>query len=247
MKKNIKYILILAVAVALVFLSTLLLDHKYSFLEKVIKDAGLFFNDILAITINSDENQTCNNYNKELENQINELKKVVDINNTLNEYELINAVVISHDPGYWYDKIIVNKGSSSDIKEGMAVINNRGLIGKVINVSNFNSTVELLTSENIGKISIKIENNNDYIYGLISQYNLEKNLYLVDGISSNIEIGSKVTTTGYGDIFPAGILVGEVVNSKNDNYDLAKTLEVKPSVDFNNLNIVSIVKRNVEK
>lgn len=247
MKKNIKYILILVVAVALVFLSTLLLDHKYSFLEKVIKDAGLFFNDILAITISSDENQTCNNYNKELENQINELKKVVDINNTLNEYELINAVVISHDPGYWYDKVIVNKGSSSDIKEGMAVINNRGLIGKVINVSNFNSTVELLTSENIGKISIKIENNNDYIYGLISQYNLEKNLYLVDGISNNIEIGSKVTTTGYGDIFPAGILVGEVVNSKNDNYDLAKTLEVKPSVDFNNLNIVSIVKRNVEK
>ena len=160
---------------------------------------------------------------------------------------MINAVVISHDPGYWYDKVIVNKGLSSGVKEGMAVINGSGIIGKVVNVSNFNSTVELLTSENIGKISIKIEDNKDYLYGLISYYDLEKNLYSVDGISKNVEIGSKVTTTGYGDIFPAGILVGEVVNSKNDNYDLAKTIEIKPSVDFNNLNIVSIIKRKVDK
>ena len=165
----------------------------------------------------------------------------------MNEYELVNAVVISHDPGYWYDKVIINKGLSSDIKEGMAVINNSGVIGKVVNVSNFNSTVELLTSENIGKVSIKIEDGNDYIYGLISQYDKEKNLYLVDGISKNIEVGSKITTTGYGDIFPSGILVGEVVSSKNDNYGLAKTLEIKPSVDFNNLNIVSIVRRNVDQ
>lgn len=247
MKKNFKYMLILVVAVGLIFLSTLLSNHKYSFLEKVIKDVGLFFNDILAITINNNENKICDNYDKELENQISELKKIVDINTTLNEYEMINAVVISHDPGYWYDKVIVNKGSSSGVKEGMAVINGSGIIGKVVNVSNFNSTVELLTSENIGKISIKIEDNKDYLYGLISYYDLEKNLYSVDGISKNVEIGSKVTTTGYGDIFPAGILVGEVVNSKNDNYDLAKTIEIKPSVDFNNLNIVSIIKRKVDK
>ncbi len=247
MKKNFKYMLILVVAVGLIFLSTLLSNHKYSFLEKVIKDVGLFFNDILAITINNNENKICDNYDKELENQISELKKIVDINTTLNEYEMINAVVISHDPGYWYDKVIVNKGLSSGVKEGMAVINGSGIIGKVVNVSNFNSTIELLTSENIGKISIKIEDNKDYLYGLISYYDLEKNLYSVDGISKNVEIGSKVTTTGYGDIFPAGILVGEVVNSKNDNYDLAKTIEIKPSVDFNNLNIVSIIKRKVDK
>lgn len=247
MKKNIKYILVLIISVGLVFLSTLLLNHKYSSLEKIIKDTGLAFNNILAITISDNENKVCDNYNKELENQINELKKVVDINNTLNEYELVNAVVISHDLGYWYDKVIINKGLTSDIKEGMAVINSSGVIGKVVNVSNFNSTVLLLTSESIGKISIKIEDDNDYIYGLISQYDLDKNLYLVEGISKDIEVGSKVITTGYGDIFPSGILVGEVVSSKSDNYDLAKTVEIKPSVDFNNLNIVSIVKRNVDK
>lgn len=247
MKKNFKYILIMLVAIGLIFLSTLLLNHKYNFLEKVIKDTGLFLNDILAITISSDENKVCDNYNKELENQINELKKVININNTLSEYEMINAVVISHDPGYWYDKVIVNKGLSSGIKEGMVVVNDSGVIGKVINVSNFNSTVELLTSENIGKISIKLEDNEDYLYGLISRYDSEKNVYSVDGISKNVEVGSKVTTTGYGSIFPAGILVGEVVNSKNDNYDLAKTIEIKPSVDFNNINIVSIIKRNVDK
>lgn len=247
MKKNIKYVVVVIVGIGLLFLSTLFFYHKPTLLEKIIKDGGLFINNLLAFPIKNEENIRCDYYNQELENQITELKKVVNINSVLSEYELINAVVISHDVGYWYDTIIINKGMNDNIQEGMAVVNNSGVIGKVISVTNFSSTVMLLTSENIGKVSVKIENDEDYLYGLISRYNSDTNTYIIEGISQNVELGATVLTTGYSDIFPSGILVGEIISSKSDNYDLAKTLEIKPSVDFNNLNIVSVLKRNVDK
>lgn len=247
MRKNIRYIIVLVVGVGLIFLSTLLFYHKPTLIEKIVKDGGIIINHLLAFPIENNENIICDNYNKELENQIEELKKVVNINNVLSEYEVINAVVISHDVGYWYDTVIINKGLEDNIVEGMAVVNNSGVIGKVISVSNFNSNVLLLTSANVGKISVKIEDGNEYLYGLISYYDIKNNTYIVDGLSQNIEIGAKVLTTGYSDIFPSGILIGTVINSKSDNYDLTKIIEISPSVDFNDLNIVSVLKRKVDR
>lgn len=247
MKKNIKYVVVIIIGIGVIFLSTLIYNHRPTIIERIIKDGGLIFNIIVAIPFSNDKINTCDNINKELENQINELKEVINVNDILSEYELINAVVISHDIGYWYDEITINKGQTDDIKEGMVVINNSGVIGKVVSTTNLNSTVRLLTSQNIGKTSIKIENNGQYLYGIISSYDEKNNVYLVEGISKDVDISSSVLTTGYGDKFPAGILVGEVVNSKSDNYDLTKTIEISPSVDFNNLNIVSVIKRNVDK
>ena len=227
MKKNIKYIAVVVLALFFIFLSTILLYHKPIMIKKV-------------------DNKVCDNVNEELENQVSELKKILSIDNVLSEYENIYGVVISRDIGYWYDKVIINKGSNDGVMEGMAVINSEGLIGKVISSSNFNSTVQLLTSENINKTSVKIENNDNYVYGLITEYKEDKNSYIVEGISDDIKIGSKVTTTGFGDIFPAGIIVGTVIDSKSDAYGLAKTIEIKPNVDFNNINIVSILKRKID-
>lgn len=245
MKKNIKYIVVVVLALFFIFLSTILLYHKPIMIEKRIKDAGLFLNHLVGNSKKVD-NKVCDNVNEELENQISELKKILSIDNVLSEYENIYGVVISRDIGYWYDKVIINKGSNDGVMEGMAVINSEGLIGKVISSSNFNSTVQLLTSEKINKTSVKIKNNDNYVYGLITEYKEDKNSYIVEGISDDIKIGSKVTTTGFGDIFPAGIIVGTVIDSKSDAYGLAKTIEIKPNVDFNNINIVSILERKID-
>ena len=53
-----------------------------------------------------------------------------------------------------------------------------------------------------------------------------------------------VTTTGMGDIFPSGILIGTVKRVSTDNFDLARTVEVEPYVDFDDINYVTILKRS---
>ena len=128
----------------------------------------------------------------------------------------------------------------------MIVINSKGLIGKIINTTNFTSTVKLITtSDTNSKISVIINGENKNLYGLIYGYNTKENAILIEGISNtdSVNIGDTIYTSGLGGIFPSGILIGTVKSISTDEYDLSKIIKVKPSADFNNLNYVTILKR----
>ena len=159
----------------------------------------------------------------------------------------LNATVVNRDVGHWYNTITIDKGSKNGVKKDMAVITSKGLIGKITSISNFSSTVKLLTNEDINnKISVKIEIDNKYIYGILTGFDSSTNCFQIEGISENTEIptNSMVTTTGMGDIFPSGILIGTVKRVSTDNFDLARTVEVEPYVDFDDINYVTILKRS---
>ena len=87
------------------------------------------------------------------------------------------------------------------------------------------------------------------MYGLINNYNYETNTLEVEGISNtkDVNIGDFVYTSGLGGIFPSGILIGKVTEITTDSYDLAKIIKVTPSVDFTDINYVSILKRKSEE
>ena len=68
------------------------------------------------------------------------------------------ATIINRNPETYSNQITLNIGTKDGVSLDNAVISNSGLIGKIINVSNFSSTVKLLTSDEISnKISIKIK------------------------------------------------------------------------------------------
>ena len=133
----------------------------------------------------------------------------------------------------------------------MPVINAQGLIGKVISTTSFTSTIRLITtSDTNNKISVSIHSNGEKLNGLINGYDYEKGSLEVEGISNTktVRVGDYVYTSGMGGIFPSGILIGKVESITTDSYDLSKIINVTPSVDFNDINYVSILKRkNVEK
>ena len=253
-----------------IFLSIKIVNRKsISLPEKVIKDSVLFVSKIVYtpisyISSNIKKDKEKNNiyekyeellqsvneidslkaYNNELEKEIKELKKIVDINNTLSEKSYLNATVINRNLEFFSNTLTIDKGSNNGILDGLAVTFNGSLIGKITKVSNFNSVVKLITVEDSNnKISVKINNNDNYIYGLISGY--KDGCLLISGIDTNEEIidESIVTTTGLGGVFPSGILVGKVVGVTKDNFDLATTVLVKSEIDFNDINFVTVLKR----
>lgn len=184
-------------------------------------------------------------YNESLK-VIQELEEMLDLNATLMENEYINATIISRNLGFWYDKVTIDKGSTSGIQENQAVITSDGLIGRVISVSYFTSDIKLLTSSDINqKVSVKIKIEDDYVYGLLTGYNTKTKEFILEGIAGNkeIPIHSEVTTTGLGDIFPSGILIGYVNNITKDHFDLARTLTVTSNVDFEGVSYVTVLKR----
>lgn len=192
-----------------------------------------------------EESQIYISENQELVRQLEEMKSILDLNISLSEHECINATVIGRDLAYWNENIIIDKGESDGIAVNMAVVVKDGLIGKVINTTAYSSTIKLLTSSADDKVSVKIKNNDDYVYGILSKFDEESGRYIIEGISENIEIkqDSIVTTTGMGDIYPAGIVIGTVKGVNTDNFDLSKVLEVESNVDFDAINYVTVLKR----
>ena len=273
-----RYLLILAVvaiALVLVVLATSLKENRdLNPIEKVTKDVGTVvlkvvsapFN-FISDTIDSivEKNDLYDKYkelkNKEeqvdtiisqndnLRNEVNKLKETLDLNSILSDKVYMNATVVTRNIGYWYDEITIDKGSKNGIEKGMAVVNPKGLIGQITKVSNYSSTVKLLSNENMSdKISVKIKVNDGYVYGLISQYDSKTNTYTVEGISENVDINKNadVVTTGMGTIFPSGLMVGKVEKVTTDNFDLSKVVEVKTAVNFDDLDYVTVLKRKSE-
>lgn len=273
-KLDIKYLVLIVFTIVTIVLGfvhgSVNQNRKLTYFEKMVKDVVLYINNIVSTPIDYVSNyleeermekDILNKYNaikeeldkielnsaktKELETELSKLKEMLELNRLLTDYEYLNATVVNRNLGYWYNTITIDKGSKNGIEVDMAVITSDGLIGRVTQVSNFNSTVKLLTSDDVNnKVSIKIKQEED-IYGLLTGYNKENNTFIITGIDQNIDIKEKstVVTTGLGGIFPSGILVGEVYSVSNDHFELSKIVEIKSFANFDDISYVNVLKR----
>ena len=276
-RKYYPIIVLVIVSAMLLLFSVIINDKRnLTIIEKIFKDTTLSINTLAMKPINVLEDKIkeynskqklyekyeklSEKYSKvelmetkyeEAKKEINDLKKVLNLNNTLSENSYMNATVITRNIGYWYNNITIDKGEKDGVKKDMAVITNDGLVGTVIKTYNLNSTVKLLTtSYTNNKISVKIKiGENEYLYGLLTGYNKEKKCFIVEGISENTDIkkGSIITTTGLGNGLPSGILIGRVESISKDNFDLARTVLVKSSVDFDDISYVTVLKKEEKK
>ncbi|MCI9233500.1 MAG: rod shape-determining protein MreC [Bacilli bacterium] len=264
-KKHSKYKkggIIITLVLFFVIGSVLLLNGRRNLtpIEMWVKDSILFFQKMVLKPFHLIENNGTNQSlkeqvfsyesleakNKELENQLRELKKTLTLNTALSDQSYLNATVINRKASYWNHLVTLDKGKKSGIKNDLPVVVSEGLIGFTSDVSNFSSSVKLLTMEELSKpISVKIEVGEHYIYGLLSGYDYNDSVLKVEGIAENTEIpkGSLVTTSGLGENIPAGIIVGYVKNITSDNFDLARVVEVESKVNFDALSYVTILKR----
>lgn len=190
--------------------------------------------------------ESLNAENIELRRQIEALKQELNITYTINEYEFLNATVISRNVANWYNTITIDKGTYNGVTTDMVVVNSQGLIGKIVSTTTFTSEIRLITtSDTANKISVTIASEGKKINGLIKDYNYKTKYLEVEGVSNTeyVGIGNYVYTSGLGEIFPSGILIGKVERITTDEYDLAKIIEVKPIADFDDINYVAILKR----
>lgn len=273
--RYIVFLLLLGLTIILSVLFYTLNNRKLTFIEKVFKDAGLFIEEVVyapvkwfnnQIATSEEKKQMYNDYHKtkeklieyealeakynELNKELTELTELMDLNIMMSEGSYVNATTVNRNIDYWFQNITIDKGIKNEIKKGNAVLNNKGLIGYIETASNYYSTVKLLTAENLNhKISVKIGVGDSYVFGLLTYYNSDDNLFTVEGISENTGIpkDSPVTTTGLGNEFPAGLIIGYVDSIDMDNFELAKTVNVKPAANFYDINYVTVVKKEVSE
>jgi rod shape-determining protein MreC len=183
---------------------------------------------------------------KDLEKDNDELRKILDKQENLRDFDPIQATVIARNPSQWDDLLIIDKGKVQGVQANMAVITSQGLIGKVKSVKQFSSTIELLSNKNPNnRISAMIQGEENVI-GSIEGYDMERDQLLVKRIPNDMKVqkGSKVITSGLGGVFPKGLPIGEVKEIVPDQYGLTQTAYVEPTADLYHLEHVIVVDRS---
>lgn len=155
-------------------------------------------------------------------------------------YTSIPAEIIGRDPSNWSNSIIISKGKADGIKENMAVMSTRGLVGRVIEAGNRSSKVLLITDPNL-KVGIMIRRNRQGGVMVGRPGGRCKVIYI--SLDSDAKIGDKIITAGFGSVFPRGILIGEIEHVGKEEGRLYKYAIVRPSQDLSKLEeVLCIIK-----
>lgn len=256
-REKTKKIILIGVGLFLLFfvLFYALTSNKMGRVQAVLKDATVCVQKLVMFPftfLNDDKNKTMTesytiqkNVNVHLEEEIKELKKLLELNKTLTEYTPLNATVLSRNRSYWFQNVTIDKGKAAGVKKDMIVITSEGLIGKISKVSYLSSEVVLLTANDINnKISVSIAGPSGESFALLSGYDNEKGLLKLTGVDKNasLEVGNTITTSGLGGMYPRGIYIGEVKEVVEDKYGLSKTVYVKAKQDFGKIHYVTVLK-----
>lgn len=188
--------------------------------------------------------------NKNDQKEIEALKKELNLNQTLTNYEKATANVITRSPDTWQDMLIVDKGSKDGIEVNMAVMAQKGLIGRVVEVNRTSSKIELLTSSNESSnhFPVRVSSSSGEAFGLLKNYDEKLQALVVTQLTgdTNIKEGDVVQTSGLGGNSPADLPIGTVIKTKPDSYGLDREVYVKPYAEMYDLPVVTIVQRLVE-
>jgi len=154
-----------------------------------------------------------------------------------NRYIWHFAEVISASPDPFDQTININLGEKDGIREKMAVATVDGLIGIVRNVAPFSSSVQLISAidyrVDTTKAIAATTKENEESFGMIERYT-EENFLEMNKIEStdSIEVGDTVLTSGYGEVFPKGIVIGTVVSRGVSDSGITHKAMIKPAANL---------------
>ena len=145
----------------------------------------------------------------ELENT--QLRKLIEEEVTSSS-NFVSARVMLDKQSPYLNSLIINIGNNKSIKNGMAVLDGKNFVGRIVDVNFFSSRV-LLVSDLNSKISVITEPSAHHAILSGHGENPLSLEYLPE--NHNIADGDKVYTSGKGGIFSPGIPVGEVKIEKD--------------------------------
>jgi rod shape-determining protein MreC len=158
------------------------------------------------------------------------------------QYVLEAARVIARSPDNWYKTLTIDKGTESGIAVNMPVINPEGLVGKVVNVSSNSAQIWLITDREMAEGAILQETGETK--GIVEGLGDNGKLRMINiPYYSQVTEGERVVTSGLSEIYPSGIQIGVIKDIQKEANGLVLTATVDPSVDFDKLEEVLVIKQ----
>lgn len=166
------------------------------------------------------------------------LRRLLDFRSTI-QGEAVAAQVVVHDMTGWFQTLIVDKGFRDGIGPDMPVVNDEGVIGRILDVSDRYARVLMITDPGSAVDAIVQRNR---VRGILGGKDAGGCLFKYVRGNLDVQVGDLIITSGKDGLFPKGLRLGVVQGLFKDPVDLFQKIEVKPLVRLSALEELLIIK-----
>jgi rod shape-determining protein MreC len=159
--------------------------------------------------------------------------------------EVAELMAVDNNP--YSHQIVINKGAINGVFEGQPVLDDRGIVGQIMQVSSTNSRV-LVIADVTHAIPVRIARNN---VRLIVTGSGSLNELLIPHVahSSDIKIGDTLLSSGLGNVFPEGYPVATITTIIRDESRPFSQVRAKPVAQLDRLKYLLLLwtKRSLDE
>lgn len=158
-----------------------------------------------------------------------------------NQFNLVLSQVIGIDSNPLRQIIVINKGEKDGVTIGQTVIDEKGIMGQVINVYRDTSRVLLISDEQQSvAVTIKRTGQKAIVSGKGNPQLLSLD-YIFK--ASDVRIGDELISSGLGGRIPAGFPVGRVAKIETEQSGGYAKIWVTPAANFVNTSYVLLLQQ----
>ena len=158
------------------------------------------------------------------------------------QFDLVAASVIGRESASWSSVIIINRGTLDGVANNMAVVTEMGLVGHVMEAGLNSSKVQLLLDPR-SSVGTLIQRPESRVAGIVEGDIKNPNFPKMVNIpkDSDVLVDDMIVTSGFGGVYPKGLVVGKIIEIHNEEGGLLKYGVIDTSVDFQKLEDVAII------
>jgi len=154
------------------------------------------------------------------------------------ESRYVAARVIGQDISPFIRSVWIDRGSDGGLQQGMPVVTERGLVGRVAEVYATIARIQLITDPQ-STVNVRLQTSRAD-GALQAQLNGELWVDAIDQ-SASVTAGELVLTSGLGGAFPSDIPVGQILTVRKRDYELFQQAVLQPSADLEGLLVVLVI------
>lgn len=159
------------------------------------------------------------------------LQALLNLKGTL-DTPAVAVSVIGEDSSAWFKTLVVDRGSTDGLNEGMPVLAAGGVVGRLVKVAPHSSRVLLLT-DHASAIAALVQRSR--ARGVVRGLGGGRCSMEFTVKDEDVKVGDAVICSGIGGVFPKGVPIGEVTMVKKGEYGVFQTIEVRPTVNIGRL------------
>lgn len=166
----------------------------------------------------------------------------LDMKQQHTDFEMLAATVTGRESGNYSRVLTLDVGSGAGVELHMPVVTSEGIVGQITEVGTNWSKVTTI-AEASSSVGAYVERSDDAGICVgdfaLSAEGLCRMNYLPAG--ADVAVGDRILSTGYGSVYPRGLVIGYAASVETDPYTRAPAVTVRCAVDYSDLTRVMVI------